>query len=274
MTVEGTIICKKSGWISVNWRELFRYRDLLWFLTIRSIKAKYAQSVLGVSWAVIQPLFSTVVYTVVFGNLAGIDSNGVPYFLFSLVALVPWTFFSNTLSDSASSLITNANLVTKVYFPRLVLPLSSVFSKGIDFIIGFLLLLVVLLIYRQLPDHNIVWLPWLLLILVLTSLGTGMLLSALAVQYRDVKYTLTFLVQLLMYAAPVVYPTTNVPEVYRPWFALNPMVGVIEGFRSIFLQTMPFPYTWVAYGSIVSCLLFFGGLLFFRRMERVFSDVA
>lgn len=274
MLVQETIIKKKSGWIAVDWRELFRYKDLLWFLTVRSIKAKYAQSILGVSWAVIQPLFSTLVYTIVFGNLARIDSNGVPYFLFSLVALVPWTFFSNTLNESANSLITNANLVTKVYFPRLVLPLSSVFSKGIDFLIGFMLLVVVLVINKQSPDYNLIWLPWLLVVLLMTSLGTGMLLSALAVQYRDVKYALTFLVQLLMYAAPVVYPTTNVPEVYRMWYALNPMVGVIEGFRSIFLQTMPFPYTWVIFGSTVSVILFFSGLFFFRKMERIFSDVA
>ncbi|MBN8650199.1 MAG: ABC transporter permease [Cytophagales bacterium] len=269
-----TIIKKKTGWIGINWAELFRYKDLLWFLTVRSIKAKYAQSVLGVSWAVIQPLFSTLVYTIVFGNLARIDSNGVPYFLFSLVALVPWTFFSNTLSESANSLINNANLVTKVYFPRLVLPLSSVFSKGIDFLIGFILLVVVLIIYKQTPDYTIIFLPWLLLVLLMTSLGTGMLLSALAVQYRDVKYALVFMVQLLMYAAPVVYPTTNVPEAYRSGYALNPMVGVIEGFRSIFLKTLPFPYFWVVLGSFVSLVLFLGGLFFFRKMERVFSDVA
>lgn len=268
------IIRKRTGWVGINWPELYQYKDLLWFLTVRGIKAKYAQSILGVSWAVVQPLFSTLVYTLVFGNLARIDSYGKPYFLFSLVALVPWTFFSNTLNESATSLITNANLVTKVYFPRLVLPLSSVFSKGIDFLIGFLLLVVVLIVHGQAPDSNLIWLPWLLVVLLMTSLGTGMLLSALAVQYRDVKYALSFLVQLLMYAAPVVYPTTNVPEGYRLWYALNPMVGVIEGFRSTFLQTMPFPFVWVALGSVVSLMLFLSGLFFFRRMERVFSDVA
>lgn len=268
------VIRRRKGWIGVNWKELVQYKDLLWFLTLRNIKAKYAQSVLGVSWALIQPLFSTLVYTLVFGNLARIDSNGVPYFLFSLVALVPWTFFSNTLNESANSLVTNANLITKVYFPRLVLPLSSVFSKGVDFLIGFILLVVVLVIYQMTPSPAIVLLPWLVLVLLMTSLGTGMLLSALAVQYRDVKYALVFLVQLLMYAAPVVYPTTNVPEPYRTWYCLNPMVGVIEGFRSIFLHTIDFPYTWMWMGTGVALLLFVFGLLFFRRMERVFSDVA
>lgn len=274
MSPPDIVIRRKSGWVGINWRELGRYKDLLWFLTLRSIKARYAQSILGVSWAVIQPLFSTLVYTIVFGNLARIDSNGVPYFLFSLVALVPWTFFSNTLTESANSLITNANLVTKVYFPRLVLPLSSVFSKGIDFLIGFALLMVVLVIYRQIPGFSLILLPWLIVILLMTSLGVGMLLSALAVQYRDVKYALVFLVQLLMYTAPVVYPTTNVPEQYQLVYALNPMVGVIEGFRSIFLATMPFPYFWVGLGTGVSFLLFFSGLFFFRKMERVFADVA
>jgi lipopolysaccharide transport system permease protein len=268
------VIKKRKGWVGINWQELFQYKDLLWFLTVRSIKAKYAQSVLGVSWAVIQPLFSTLVYTIVFGNLARIDSNGVPYFLFSLVALVPWTFFSNTLNESSTSLITNANLVTKVYFPRLVLPLSSVFSKGVDFGIGFLLLIVTLMIYKLVPTFEIVMLPWLLLILLMTSLGMGMLLSALAVQYRDIKYALTFLVQLLMYAAPVVYPTTNVPLKYQTLYSLNPMVGVIEGFRAIFLGTLDFPYTWIWTGTAVSLFLFIIGLFFFRRMERVFSDVA
>jgi lipopolysaccharide transport system permease protein len=267
-------ITPRRGWVQVNFTELLRYKDLLWFLTLRGIKAKYAQSVLGVGWAVIQPLFSTLVYTLVFGNLARIDSNGVPYFLFSLVALVPWTFFSNTLTDSASSLITNANLVTKVYFPRLVLPLSSVFSKGVDFVIGFGLLLIMLVVYRITPNTTVILLPWLILVLLMTSLGTGMILSALAVQYRDIKYALTFVVQLLMYAAPVVYPTTNVPERFRLAYSLNPMVGVIEGFRSVFLNTLSFPYTWMWTGTAVAALLFVFGLFFFKRMERVFSDVA
>ncbi len=268
-----TIIKPQTGWRGVNVKELIRYRDLLYFLVIRGIKARYAQSILGVGWAVIQPLFSTLVFTVVFGNLARIDSNGVPYFLFSLTGLVPWTYFSNTLTESANSLVTNANLVTKVYFPRLVLPLSSVLSKGVDFIISFLLLAGFLIAYGRVPSADIIWLPVLVLFLLMFSLGTGMLLSALAVQYRDVKYALTFMVQLLMYTAPVVYPTTNVPEAWRAWYALNPMVGVIEGFRSFFLGTIPFPVSWVLSGGAVSVIIFFTGVMFFRRMEKVFADV-
>lgn len=268
------VIRASKGWRSIDWKELIHYRDLLWFLTLRGIKAKYAQSVLGVSWAVIQPLFSTLVFTIVFGNLARIDSNGVPYFLFSFTAMVPWTFFSSTLTDSATSLLTNAGMINKVYFPRLVLPLSSIFSKGVDFVIAFVLLIGFLVAYRIMPGWEIVWLPWLILVLLLTSLGIGMILSAMAVQYRDVKHAMTFAVQLLMYGAPVVYPTTNVPEAWRTLYSLNPMVGVIEGFRAIFLHTVSFPYAWAVSGSIVSAFLFLFGLYYFRRMERVFADVA
>jgi len=269
-----TIIRATRGWRGINIAELIHYKDLLWFLTIRGIKAKYAQSVLGVSWAVIQPLFSTLVFTVIFGSVAKIDSNGVPYFLFSFVALVPWTFFANTLTDSANSLVANAAMINKVYFPRLVLPLSSILSKGVDFIIGFFLLVIFLFIYRVTPGWELIYLPWLILVLLMTSLGIGMILSAMAVQYRDVKHAMTFAVQLLMYAAPVVYPTTNVPSQYQWAYSLNPMVGVIEGFRAIFLHTIDFPYHWVTMGSIVSVLLFVFSLFYFRRMERVFADVA
>lgn len=274
MSVNRTIIRPTKGWRKINFSELFHYKDLLWFLTLRGIKAKYAQSILGVGWAVIQPLFSTLIFTVVFGNLARISSDGVPYFLFSFVALVPWTFFSNTLTDSANSLVSNANMITKVYFPRLVLPLSSILSKGVDFLISSLLMIVFLIFYRISPSVEVFLLPWLILVLLAASLGIGMILSALAVQYRDVKHALTFGVQLLMYAAPVVYPTSNVPVQWQFWYALNPMVGVIEGFRSVFLHTIDFPYEWLITGTIVSGTLLTMGLLYFRRTERVFSDVA
>lgn len=269
-----TIIRATRGWRWVNFRELVQYKDLLWFLTLRGIKAKYAQSVLGVSWAIIQPLFSTLVFTIVFGMLAKINSNGVPYFLFSFVALVPWTFFANTLMESSNSLVANANMISKVYFPRLVLPLSSIFSKGLDFLISFILLCVFLFIYQITPAWEIVFLPWMLIVLLMASLGIGMILSAMAVQYRDVKHAMTFGVQLLMYAAPVVYPTTNIPSNWQTLYVLNPMVGVIEAFRSVFLHTIPFPYQWMLWGTFISIIIFVFGLLYFRKMERVFADVA
>lgn len=269
-----TVIRPTRGWRGIDIPELIHYKDLLWFLTIRSIKARYAQSVLGVSWAVIQPLFSTLVFTIVFGTLAKIDSNGTPYFLFSLTALVPWTFFSSTLTESANSLVSNANMITKVYFPRLVLPLSSVFAKGLDFLISFSALIIFLAIYRQVPGWELIFLPWIMVVLLMTSLGIGMILSAMAVQYRDVKHAMTFAVQLLMYAAPVVYPTTNVPEKWQLLYSLNPMVGVIEGYRSIFLGTIAFPYQWLVTGTIIALVLFIFGIFYFRKMERMFADVA
>lgn len=268
-----TRIRPQRGWKIVDFRELGHYKDLLYFLSIRGIKAKYAQSILGIGWAIIQPLFSTIVFTIVFGNLARVSSEGVPYFLFSLVALVPWTYFANTLSEASNSLVVNASMISKVYFPRLILPLSAAFAKALDFIIGFIMMVVLLAVYRMPVNWELLYLPLLLLILLMTSLGLGMTFSAMSVQYRDVKHALTFFMQLLMYAAPVVYPTTNVPERFRTWYALNPMVGVIEGFRSIFLHTQPFPWLWVAEAGIISLVVFIFGMFYFRRMERIFADV-
>lgn len=269
-----TIIKPSSGWQLVNVKELIRYRDLLYFLVIRGIKARYAQSVLGISWAIIQPLFTTLVFTVIFGNVAKIDSDGVPYVVFSFSAMVPWTYFSTTLTESANSLVQNANMISKVYFPRLVLPLSAAFSKLLDFIIGFLVLTGFLIYFRMAPSWEIVFLPLLLLLLLMTSLGVGMILSAMAVQYRDVKHAVGFLVQILMYAAPVVYPTSAIPEAYRLWYSFNPMVGVIEGFRSIFLGTQAFPWQLIAPGAAVAVVIFTFATFYFRKMERIFADVA
>ncbi len=243
-------------------------------MVVRGIKAKYAQSVLGIGWAVIQPLVSTLIFTLVFGSIAKVRSDGVPYFIFSLTAMVPWTYFSNTLTESAGSLITNANLITKVYFPRLVLPLSAAFSKILDFGITLVLLVIILIIYQFSFTLDLFYLPMLLVILLFTSLGIGLWLSAMAVQYRDVKHALTFLAQLLMYLAPVVYPTSNVPVRFHFWYSLNPMVGVIEGFRSVFLHHQPMPWAFIANGAVVSLLLFVSGAFYFRKMEKNFADIA
>lgn len=268
------VIRNRKGWRGIDFRELFQYKDLLIFLTLRGVKAKYAQSIFGVSWAVIQPLFSTVIFTIVFGKLAQIDSDGAPYFLFSFIALVPWTFFANTLAESSNSLVANASMISKVYFPRLVLPLSAMLSKSIDFLVATLLMIGFLLAYRQTPSLEILFLPWMLLILLMTSLGIGLILSAMAVQYRDVKHAMSFALQLLMYVAPVVYPTTKVPDHWKLLYSLNPMVGVIEGFRAVFLGTIHFPYVWLLQGTVVSVILMVFGLFYFRKMERLFADVA
>ncbi len=257
----------------VDFKELWRYKDLLYFLTLRGIKARYAQSILGVSWAIIVPLFTTLVFTVVFGNLAKVDSDGMPYILFSYLALWPWNYFSGTLTESANSLVQNANMITKVYFPRMVLPLSAILSKLLDFTIAFVVLVGMLIYFGQVPGWGVLFLPILLIQLLMCSLGIGMFLSALAVKYRDVKHALTFLVQLLLYAAPVVYSTSAVPDQYQSLYILNPMVGVIEGFRAAFLAR-PMPWEWIWPGSIVSIMVFIFGMFYFRRMERIFADVA
>ncbi|MEQ9149791.1 MAG: ABC transporter permease, partial [Cytophagales bacterium] len=221
-----TVIKPQKGWQLIDVKEIIRYKDLLYFLVLRGIKAKYAQSVLGVSWAVIQPLFTTLVFTVIFGNLAQVSSDGIPYVIFSFTAMVPWNYFSGTLTESSNSLVANANMITKVYFPRVVLPLAAVFTKLLDFCIGFITLAGFMIYFRFVPSIDALFIPLLLLILLLTSMGIGMILSAMAVQYRDVKHAMTFMTSLLMYAAPVVYPASLIPEKYQFWYALNPMVGV------------------------------------------------
>ncbi len=269
-----TIIKPQKGWQIIDVREILRYKDLLYFLVLRGIKAKYAQSVLGVSWAVIQPLFQTLVFTVIFGNLAKISSDGIPYVIFSFTAMVPWNYFSGTLTESSNSLVANANMITKVYFPRIVLPLAAIFTKLLDFIIGFLTLIGFMIYFQFVPSWNAIFLPLLILILIMTSMGIGMILSSLAVQYRDVKHAMTFMTSLLMYAAPVVYPASLIPEKYQFWYGLNPLVGVIEGFRSALLETNPMPWDFILTGGIVATILFFYGAFHFRKMERVFADVA
>lgn len=268
-----TVIEPTKGWQFIDFQELWKYKDLLYFLTIRGVKARYAQSVLGVGWAIIQPLFTTLVFTIVFGGLAKVDSDGIPYILFSFLALWPWNYFSGTLTESANSLVTNAGMISKVYFPRLILPLAAIFSKLLDFLISSFILLLLLIYFQVVPGLGLFFLPILLLQLIMTSLGIGMILSAMAVQYRDVKYALGFIVQLLLYSAPVVYSTTAVPEKYQFYYSLNPMVGVIEGIRAIFLNRVV-PLEWIFPGAIVAIALFIFGLFYFKKMEKLFADVA
>ena len=269
-----TYIRPSHGWQSINIAELWQYRDLLYFLVVRGIKAKYAQSVLGVGWAVLQPLVQTLVFTIIFGNLAKLGSDGVPYVLFSFAAMVPWNYFSNILTESSNSLVQHKAMLSKVYFPRMVLPLASVFSKLLDFAIGFLVMLGLFVYYNFIPSINALFFPLLLVILIMTSVGTGMILSAMAVQYRDVQYAMTFLVRILMYSVPVVYSLSIVPEKYLYVYSLNPMVGVIEGMRAAFLGTKPMPWDLIGLGSIVATFLLVFGAFYFKRMEKSFADIA
>lgn len=268
------IIEKQKRFRLINWGELVRYRDLLYFLVVRGIKAKYAQSILGIGWAVIQPLLTMLIFTVVFGRLAKISSDGMPYALFSFCALIPWTYYSGVLTEGSNSLITNANMLSKVYFPRLVLPLSVLVAKLLDFSITILVMAGLLVMYQFIPSWQLAYLPLIFMLLMVSSLGPAVLLAGLSVQYRDIKYAQTFLVQILMYAAPVVYPLSIIPEKYRLLYAINPMVGVIEGFRASILGTTLMPWDVIAVSSIAAVVLLFYGLFTFSRLERTFADVS
>ncbi|MFO7944159.1 MAG: ABC transporter permease [Anaerolineales bacterium] len=258
----------------IDWHELWRYRDLFWFLVWRDIKTRYAQSILGVGWAIIQPVFSMIVFTIVFGNLAEVNSEGVPYAIFSFTALVPWTFFANSLTSASSSLVTSKNMITKVYFPRLVIPIAPVLATLIDFAISFIILLGLMLWFGIIPTVWGLMVPLLVLLMLFTSAGVGMWLTALAIQYRDIRYGINFFVQLLMYASPVIYATSSIPEKYQFVYALNPMVGVIEGFRAALLGTRSMPWEYLGIGTSMAILFFVTGALYYRRMERFFADVA
>ena len=268
-----TIIDAEQRQKLVDWQELWRYRDLFYFLIWRDIKTRYAQSVLGIGWAIIQPLFSMVVFTIVFGNLAKVSSDGVPYAIFSYAALVPWTYFSSALTDSTNSLVNASGMITKVYFPRLVLPIAPVFGKLIDFGIAMVILGGFMLYFQIAPTVWALFLPYLILLMILSAAGIGMWLTAMAVQYRDVRYAMSLVVTLLMYAAPVVYPASSVPENWRILYSINPMVGVIEGFRASLLGTTPMPWDFILVGTISALVFFFSGLVYFRRMEKIFADV-
>lgn len=258
----------------INWQELWQYKDLFFFLVWRDIKTRYAQSVLGVGWAIIQPVFSMIVFTIVFGNLAKVNSEGVPYAIFSYTALVPWTFFSSSLTSASGSLISSKNLITKVYFPRLIIPISPVLGKLIDFGISFLILLGLMVWYGVKPTIWALMIPVFIILMVLTAAGVGMWLTALSIQYRDIRYGANFFVQLLMYGSPVIYATSIIPEKYQILYALNPMVGVIEGFRSALLGTRAMPWDLLGVGALMAIAFFLSGALYFRSMERYFADVA
>ncbi len=262
-----------SKGITLGVKEFWEYRELLYFLTWRDLKVRYKQTVLGVAWAVIQPFMSMVVFSLFFGHLAKIPSDGVPYPIFSFAALVPWTFFAAGLSQSANSLVGNANLISKIYFPRLIIPVSSVASGIVDFFVAFTVLLGMMLYFGILPTSHILWFPFFLLLAIVTALGAGLWLSALNVEYRDVRYVVPFLTQFWMFATPIVYPSSLLAEPWRSIYGLNPMVGVIEGFRWSLLATKNPPGLTLLISSFVAIALFVSGLIYFRRMENSFADV-
>ena len=269
------LVIEPAGrWPRIDFAELWEFRQLLYFLVWRDLKVRYAQTVLGIGWAVLQPLLSMVVFTVIFGRFAKVPSNGVPYALFSLVAVVPWTYFSTAFSGASNSLVASSNLITKVYFPRLVVPLAPVLAGLVDLLIGFGVLAVLMIGYRAVPGPAIWIVPLLVLLTAMTAAGVGAWLAALNIQYRDVKHLVPFLGQIWMYASPVVYPVSLVPERYRTYYALNPMVGIVEGFRVALLGTGAIPWRLLAVSAAVAITLFASGAMYFRRTERLFADVA
>ena len=268
-----SVIRPSQGWVSLNLRELWEYRELLYFLTWRDIKVRYKQTILGAAWAIIQPFFTMVVFSLFFGRLAKIPSDNIPYPIFSYAALVPWTFFANGLTNSSNSLVGGANLIKKVYFPRLIIPVSSVVSGVLDFILAFIVLLGMMLYFNIVPTQNVLWLPPLLLLAFMTALGAGLWLTAMNVQFRDIRYAVPFLVQAWMYATPVVYPSSLLDEPWRTLYGINPMVGVIEGFRWALLGTDTAPGPIIMVSTLVAVILLISGAYYFRRMEKAFADI-
>jgi lipopolysaccharide transport system permease protein len=268
-----TRIEPSRGLIPLKLRELWEYHELLYFLTWRDIKVRYKQTVLGAAWAIVQPFFTMLIFSLFFGRLAKIPSDGVPYPIFSYVGLVPWTFFANGLSQSSNSLVGSANLIKKVYFPRLVIPISSVISGTIDFGIAFAVLLGMMLFYGVPPTVNVLWLPVLLLLAFVTALGIGLWLSAMNVQYRDVRYAVPFLIQVWMFATPIAYPSSLLSEPWRTVYGLNPMVGVVEGFRWALLGAKTAPGPMIIVSTLAALVLLVSGAYYFRRMEKTFADV-
>ena len=268
-----TVIRPSRGWASLNLREVWEYRELLGFLVWRDVKVRYKQTLLGAAWAILQPVATMVVFSLFFGRLAGVPSDGVPYPVFSLAGLVPWTFFAQGLAQSANSLVGSQNLITKVYFPRLAIPAATVLSGLVDFALAFLILIGMMIGYGIVPTLRILWIVPLMVLAFATALGVGLWLSALNVQFRDVRYLVPFLAQIWLLATPIAYPSSLLSEPWRTVYGLNPMAGVVEGFRWALLGTSPAPGPIVLASAVAALVLLASGAFYFRRMERTFADV-
>ena len=267
-----TIIEPASGWQIINFKELKEYRDLFYFMVLRDIKVLYAQTVLGFSWAILQPLVQIILFTIIFGKVANIPTEGIPYILFSSVAIVPWTYMSKAMTQSGQSLVGGQGMLGKIYFPRLIFPITPILAKLVDFGISLIIILGLILYYRVQPTWNLLFFPIFILLMMSIAAGAGMWLSAMAIRFRDVRYAMTFILRMLMYSAPIVYSASTIPETYRFIYSLNPIVAVIEGFRACLLGT-PMPWLYIWPGMITAALLLISGTFYFKRMERVFVDV-
>jgi lipopolysaccharide transport system permease protein len=262
-----------KGWAWPKLRELWEYQELLYFFAWRDIKVRYRQTVMGALWAIIQPLFTMVIFSLFFGRLANVPSDGLPYPIFSFAALVPWTFFANALTQASNSLVLSGNMLKKIYFPRLALPLATVLAGVIDFALAFIVLLGIMLFYGLVPTVNIIWLPFFALLALVTSIGVSLWLAAMNVQFRDVRYTIPFLTQAWLFVTPIAYPSSLLAEPWRTVYGLNPMAGVVEGFRWALLGTDTAPGPMMIVSSVVALILLVSGAFYFRRMEQGFADV-
>jgi len=267
-----TIIEPEKPWKIVDLKEIKEYRDLFLFLVWRDVKVLYAQTIMGFSWAILQPLAQIVIFTIIFGKVAKIDTGGIPYFLFSSVAVIPWTFMSVSMIQSSQSLVVGQSQLGKIYFPRIIFPLTPIFSKLVDFGISLVIIVSVLVYYRVVPSWNIVFLPFFILLMICVSAGVGMWLSAMAIRFRDVKYAMGFLVRMLMYSAPIVYSAATIPDKWRLIYSINPIVGIIEGFRGCLLGT-ELQWIYIFPGILSAIMLLLTGALYFNHMEKIFVDV-
>ncbi len=261
------------GWANLKLQELWEYRELLYFLVWRDVKVRYKQAALGAAWAILQPLLTMLIFSIIFGMFAKVPSDGTPYPLFAFVALVPWNFFASSMAQSSNSVVGSSNLITKVYFPRLAIPLASVLAGLVDFSLAFVVLLGLMIYYKRVPTIHVYWLPFFLLLELCAAVGMGFWLSAMNVKYRDVRYVVPFLVQFWMYASPIIYPSSMIPARFRTLYALNPMVGVVDGFRWALLGTKTAPGPMLIASSAATVAFLIGGALYFRRMEAQFADV-
>ncbi len=267
-----TVLTADNGWSLFDFKELRQYRDLFYFLVWRDIKVLYAQTVLGFAWAILNPAVQIVVFSVIFGKVAKLDTGGVPYILFSTVAIIPWTYMSDAMSAASQSLVQGKQLLGKIYFPRVMFPLTPILAKLVDFSISLVILIMVMFYYQVTPTWNLLLIPVLVLAMMLVPTGIGMWLAALAIRYRDVRFAMTYMIKLLIYSAPILYSASSIPENLRFWYSLNPIVAVIEGFRACLLGG-PIEWQFIIPGLITAVLLFLSGAAYFRRMERVFVDV-
>jgi lipopolysaccharide transport system permease protein len=262
-----------KGWTSLKLKDLWEYHDLLGIFVWRDLKVRYRQTVIGVLWAIIQPFLTMVLFSIFFGTLAKIPSDNIPYPIFSFTALVPWTFFSNSINQASNSLVNSAEMIKKIYFPRLTMPIASMLAGLVDFLLAFIILIGMMLYYGFVPNKNIIWFPFFLSLAMMTSLGVSLWLSAMNVQFRDVRYMIPFITQAWLYATPVAYPSSLLREPWHTLYGINPMVGVVEGFRWALLGTNDIPGATVLVSFIVALGILVSGAYYFRRMEKIFADV-